>query len=122
LEDTYFYDTYALIELFQLSPSYMVYSKCKIITTYFQLYELYYNLRKMYSDEEINEYFETIKAVCISLDPSWIKEATEFRLKNKSLSLSYTDCLGYVAAKRVGIHFLTGDKEFRNMPNVEFVK
>ena len=33
-----------------------------------------------------------------------------------------TDCVGYVVAKRVGVKFLTGDREFKDMPNVEFVK
>ncbi len=33
-----------------------------------------------------------------------------------------TDCIGYIFAKQLGIKFLTGDKEFENLDNVEFVK
>ena len=33
-----------------------------------------------------------------------------------------TDCIGYILAKNIGIKFLTGDKEFENLDNVEFVK
>ena len=33
-----------------------------------------------------------------------------------------TDCIGYIMAKKLNIKFLTGDKEFENFLNVEFVK
>ena len=33
-----------------------------------------------------------------------------------------TDCIGYIIAKRLGMKFLTGDKEFEGFENVEFVK
>ena len=36
--------------------------------------------------------------------------------------LSMTDCIGYMMAKQWGIKFLTGDKEFEDMENVEYVK
>ena len=41
---------------------------------------------------------------------------------HRKQDLSMTDCVGYVVAKRLGVKFLTGDKEFRNFQNVEFVK
>jgi uncharacterized protein len=43
-------------------------------------------------------------------------------LKRKKRKLSIPDCIGYVVAKREGAKFLTGDKEFENFSNVEFVK
>ena len=46
----------------------------------------------------------------------------EFRYKNKKKKLSMTDCISYFQAKELGIKFLTGDKEFQNLENVEFVK
>ena len=122
MEEKYFYDTYALLEIFKISPSYVKYSNIKVITTYFQLFELYYNLRKIYSHDEIAEYFDSIKTQCVSLSFSWIKEATEFRQKEKKRNLSYADCIGYIASKNLGVKFLTGDMQFKDMPNVEFVK
>ena len=32
------------------------------------------------------------------------------------------DCIGYILAKRLSIKFLTGDKEFEKLDDVEFVK
>ena len=45
-----------------------------------------------------------------------------FKIKNIKRSLSYADCIGYIIALRYGIKFLTGDKEFETLENVEFVK
>ena len=51
-----------------------------------------------------------------------MKNAMFFRLQNKSLNLSYVDCIGYVLARSSGLKFLTGDIQFKDMSNVEFVK
>ncbi|MBU0958442.1 MAG: hypothetical protein KKB31_00715, partial [Nanoarchaeota archaeon] len=48
--------------------------------------------------------------------------ATKFKFKNRKDGLSYTDCIGYILSKELGIKFLTGDKKFKNKSNVEFVK
>ena len=45
-----------------------------------------------------------------------------FRFNNLKKDISMTDCIGYFLAKSLGIKFLTGDKEFENMKDVEFVK
>jgi len=46
----------------------------------------------------------------------------EFRVQNIKKDTSITDCISYFMAKNLGIKFLTGDKEFENLENVEFVK
>ena len=43
-------------------------------------------------------------------------------LKLKHKNLSIPDSIGYITAKRLGIKFLTGDEDFRNFENVEFIK
>ena len=45
-----------------------------------------------------------------------------FRLLNKKRKLSYVDCLGYILAGMNGAKFLTGDNQFKDLQNVEFVK
>jgi len=103
--------------------NYEKYAKAKVVTTYFQLYEVYYILmREGYSEEEIEDFFEETKKFCINLKFDWIPESVYFRRKYNKRDLSYVDCLGYVAARDIGIKFLTGDKEFKDLPNVEFVK
>ena len=46
----------------------------------------------------------------------------KFRYNNKKKEMSMTDCISYFMAKELGIKFLTGDKEFENLENVEFAK
>ena len=45
----------------------------------------------------------------------------KFRYENKHKKMSMTDCISYIQAKKLGIKFLTGDKEFKNKENVEHV-
>lgn len=42
--------------------------------------------------------------------------------EQKRKDLSYADCIGYTYAKRHGMKFLTGDRQFERMQNVEYAK
>jgi len=48
--------------------------------------------------------------------------ALRIELKKQGKNLSLIDALGYVLAKRLGIPFLTGDRDFENLDRVEYVK
>lgn len=122
-ELTFFFDSYALIEIYEKNLKYEKYASANVVTTYFQVYEVYYSfVRNGYREEEINDFFEFLQGLCIELKFDWIPKASEFKRINKKRDLSYADCLGYIIAKDLGIKFLTGDKEFENLSNVEFVK
>jgi uncharacterized protein len=122
-ELTFFFDSYALIEIFEKNPKFEKYSKANVVTTYFQVYETYYSLVKNnYTEEEVKDFFEFLQTLCIELDFDWIPKSVSFRKEDKKRNLSYADCLGYVISKDLNIKFLTGDKEFEGLPNVEFVK
>jgi uncharacterized protein len=122
-ELTFFFDSYALIEIYEKNLKFEKYAKVNVVTTYFQVYETYYSLiRNGYSKEEVNDFFEFLQSICIELDFDWIPKASKFKQTYKKRDLSYADCLGYVIAEELGIKFLTGDKEFESLPNVEFVK
>ena len=51
-----------------------------------------------------------------------IEEANLFRLENIKKKISTTDAVGYVLSKKFSVKFLTGDKEFKDLDSVEFVK
>lgn len=122
-ELTFFFDSYALIEIYEKNIKYEKYAKANVVTTYFQVYEVYYSLvRNGYNEKEMDDFFEFLQSLCIELDFDWIPKSVEFRRENIKKDLSYADCLGYIISKKLGIKFLTGDKEFENLPNVEFVK
>jgi predicted nucleic acid-binding protein len=119
---TYFFDSYALIELYKGNKNYENYKKARVITSYLHIFEVYYSLIREHDEEEILDFFKTIKNFCVNLKFEWIPKASKFRQINKKRDLSYADCLGYIIAKDMGIKFLTGDKEFENLSDVEFVK
>jgi len=119
----FFYDTYALYYITNGEENYKKYTKNhRIITSMMNLYELYYNLIKE-NDEMLGEfYFKKLEGYCVKIDAEDIKMAAKFRKENIKKKLSYIDCLGYIIAKSNGVKFLTGDKEFDGLENVEFVK
>ena len=121
-EENLFFDTYALIEIFNGNKNYERYKKVGAVTSYFHLYELYYNLKKDHEEKIFYDFFLFLTGLCVNLNFGWIKEAVEFKIKYKKNDLSYADCIGYIIAKNIGVKFLTGDKEFEDMENVEFVK
>ena len=56
------------------------------------------------------------------LDLNVLLEAAKFRHDNYNRKLSYIDCIGYLVAIKSNLKFLTGDRQFENRTNVEFVK
>ncbi len=120
---TFFFDTYAFYEIIQGNENYKPYEKeVSIITTKLNLMELHYGLLSLYGKEEADKYFDNFSQFCVEITDDIIKESNEFRNNNKKKKMSYIDCLGYICARRHGVLFLTGDKEFHDLDNVEFVK
>jgi len=76
---------------------------------------------RLYGKKVADKYYNKFLEFTIELDDNSIKEANEFKLKNKKKKLSYIDCIGYILAKKRNVKFLTGDKEFKEFENVEFV-
>lgn len=119
----YFFDTYAIIEIIIGNPRYERFSSnVQFCTTKLNLMELYYSLLDKFGNEVAEKYFEKFNDNCIAFDDFEIKEAVKFRHKNKKFNLSYIDCLGYTIALKRNLTFLTGDKQFEKLLNVEFVK
>ena len=120
-DETFLFDTYAIIEIIKGNFNYEPYIDKKIIINNFIFAELCYNLIKgnyPNADYFIDKHVRYI----VSVKSSIIKEAMKFRYKNKKKKLSMTDCISYFMAQDLGIKFLTGDKEFEGLDNVEFVK
>lgn len=120
-DETFIYDTYALIEILNKNPNYEKYVDCNIVINDLIFAEFCYKifLEKIANGEELlNEIADSI----VYPSKRAIKEAMIFRVKNKSKNMSMTDCISYAMSKELGIRFLTGDKEFENFENVEFVK
>ena len=116
----YFFDTYALVEIIKNNPGYVKYFDEIITTTRYNLIELYYSLLKDLGEEKAKDGYFKFRDYVVEANDDTIFEAMRIKLKNKGLS--YVDCIGYSYALKHNILFLTGDKEFEKMKNVEFIK
>ena len=119
----FFYDTYAIVEYLKGNKRYQKYFKEPLgITTKLNLMELYYGL---IDDEDFaDDIYDSFSSVVIEISDEHIKNAMKKRkeLKSKGLNISYVDAIGYSISNEMGIKFLTGDNEFKDLVNVEFVK
>ncbi|MBI2499830.1 hypothetical protein HYV88_06310 [Candidatus Woesearchaeota archaeon] len=86
------------------------------------LLEVHYNINKDFGIIVADSVIEKLKEVVVDININDIKEASKFRFKNIKKKFSFIDCLGYIMAKNRKYFFVTGDKEFEVMDNVEFVK
>jgi predicted nucleic acid-binding protein len=120
----YFLDTYAIIEFVNGNKKYVKYFKHNNITTKFCLMELYYKYLRDLGKKWAEKVYTKFLTFVVDFDDATIKEAMGFRLKMrmKGKKFSYTDAIGYIIARKMKVKFLTGDKEFRGLKNVKFVK
>ena len=121
VDDTYFFDSYAIIELIKGNPNYVPYKESRIATTVLNVVEVHYALLRDKGAEVAYAYFKSLIKWVIPFEHI-IPDANILKYSLRKHRLSSPDCIGYMMAKSQRIKFLTGDKEFENMPNVQFVK
>ena len=118
----YFFDTYAVVELLEGNPRYAPYKEEVVTLTIFNLAEIYWVALNKLGKQQADDIFREYRPAAVEIDDETLKEAIAFRKSHKKRGLSYADCVGYIYAKRHRMKFLTGDKEFEDFSNVEFVK
>jgi len=119
-EDIFFFDTYAFFELIDGNPEYGRFADSIPLTSVFNLAELNYWLKKRFDKKTADKYVDNYTQYLVEVDIVDIKDATDLKSKNRKLSLP--DAIGYILAKKNKVKFLTGDNDFKDMPDVEFVK
>ena len=120
---TYFFDTYAFHEIVANNKNYKPFTdNVGIVTTKLNLMELYYGSLLEHNKRVADKVYDSLVKFCVSISDDVIKEAMLFKVLNKNKNLSYVDCVGYFVARKMNIKFLTGDKEFKGLDGVEFVK
>ena len=118
----YFFDSYAVIELIKGNRNYDIYLSEVVTITIFNLAEIYWAALNDLGKDQANTIYQHYRKNVLHLDDETIQQAMQFRKENKKKKFSYTDCIGYVYALRHNMVFLTGDKEFKDMSGVKFVK
>ena len=119
---TYFFDTYAIIEVLKGNDKYLHFRNARIITSKLNVFEIYYYLLRTVGEEIAREIAKEYYTYVTEYDLNIISAASKLKHERNKRNLSMTDCIGYTLSKTYNIPFLTGDIEFENMDNVEFVK
>ena len=118
----YFLDTYALIEIAEGNPKYQKYLESDAVTLKDNLAELYYFLLKKYDEKVADFFLDKFSKLTDELSITIIAKAMVFRYKHAKKRFSYIDCLGYIYALEDKRIFLTGDRSFNSMQNVEIIR
>jgi|SRR3989344_5213121 len=122
MNNTYFFDSYALFEIMRGNVNYENFTNSNIQTTKLNLFEVYFGFLKENNQELASISLNRFINFAIDFDKEIIQEAAKFKLKLNDRNVSMVDCIGYILAKNLQIKFLTGDKQFEHFENVEFVK
>lgn len=119
----FFLDTYAMIEIVKGNKNYQPYLDKIFITTKYNLAELHYYLLNNIDLTAADYYLRKFSVYAIDFDIDTISQAMVLRknFKSKKVKISYIDCLGYMVAMSNNIKFLTGDRHFKDLDNVELV-
>lgn len=108
-----------MIEIVKGNPSYQKYKNARLITTEWNLAELYYAVLMNRKGDPLATFMHFRKFLT-AITPRSIVKGMELKYARRQNRLSYVDCIGYALALEHDIKFLTGDKEFKDMPNVEW--
>lgn len=117
-----FLDTYALIEIAKGNTNFVEYLNLGFIITDINLAEFYSVLLREFNEKTADYWYRKIENYSQPVSKRILIEAVKFRHKNKKSGISFFDAVGYIFAVLNGYLFVTGDKEFRNLDNVEFRK
>ena len=118
----YFFDTYTVIELMEGNPAYSQFITAPFVFAKLNLIELHYHSLRKFGPDKARLILDKYSKNVVDFDDNTIIDANELRRRIAKRNVSTADCIGYVYAKRNAIRFVTGDKEFKNLENVEFVK
>ena len=119
-DESYFFDSYAIFEMLEGNSNYEEYKKSLTVLTKLNLFEIHYGILKEKGKEKAQEILEKFSENVVDFGNDDIINASEIKKQNPKRCM--TDCIGYAVSIRLKIKFLTGDKEFENLDNVEFVK
>ncbi len=115
-------DTYALMEISQQNPEFEVYLDSDFVITEITLAEFYGVILGEYDEKTAEYWFRKLEGYAVSVSREILKEAVKFKHENRKVNISFFDAVGYVFSLANGCHFVTGDKEFKGLKNVEFKK
>ncbi len=114
-------DTYALVEINNGNPKFANLLAEEAVITDVIMAEFYGYLYRKYDLKTADYWHRRLSFFCKPVSRDIMIKAVRFKADNSKEDLSFFDCVGYIFAIENSMKFVTGDKEFRNKPGVEFV-
>lgn len=115
-------DTYALVEIVRNNPKFEKYVSQEIILNNLTLAEFYGVLLREHGEKTADYWFKKLERFSFQVPKEILIEAVKFKHKYRKQKISFFDAVGYIFSLKHGLKFVTGDKEFEKLPNVEFIK
>ncbi len=115
-------DTYALIEIANGNPKFAEYLNSNFVIIDLTLAEFYAVLLREEGEKIADYWFKKLERYSLLVIKEILIEAIKFRHEHRKQDISFFDAVGYIFSVKNGYYFVTGDKEFENLPNVEFKK
>lgn len=110
----FFLDTYAFVALDKESKNYWRFRDVDAVTTRFNQAEYGWLLIKEGKPLDI----EKLEPYIFEVNSEIVKNALRLRKKHKNMSMP--DAIGYATSVYLTILFVTGDSDFKGLPNVLF--
>ncbi len=120
----YFYDSYAVMAYLSDNQNYKSYfEENDGFLTKLNLLEIYYRTLEVHGSTAASQVITVFSKYVVDFQQSDIEGSMALRLKLKKngRNISYADALGYFFSLKANVKFLTGDKWFKGLENVEFV-
>lgn len=121
MADRFFFDTYALIERQSGSAAYAPFAPMPVFTHQFNLYEFVTAIVRVADEGRAREELRLLAPNLLEAETDDLFAAARFKRLQARKRVSYVDALGYVLARKHGMRFLTGDRAFKGIENVEHV-
>jgi hypothetical protein len=118
----YYLDTYALAEIAQANPKFSRFLDGDFVISDLTLAEFYGIILREYGELTANYWYKKVSPYSKPVDKLILVKAIKFRHQNKQKNLSFFDCVGYIYSIENNYIFVTGDKEFKGLQGVEFLK
>lgn len=115
-------DTYALAEIADENPKFKEYLNLPFVIADTTLAEFYSVLLREEGEAVADYWYKKLERYSLPVSKEILIEAVKFRQKHKKNNISFFDAVGYIFSIKNGYLFVTGDKEFENLSNVEFKK
>ena len=114
-------DAYALVEIAKGNQKFAKYTTQEFVVNDVTLAEFYNIMLRDYDEATADYWFRKISPNTEPVTKELLRDAVKFRRSSREKNFSFFDAVGYVFARQRACRFLTGDREFEGMPNVEFV-